>query len=164
MSTRTLTPVPRYTGRTVLGLLNAVKRAIREEPKRVDMSLFCDTRSKSDGGPACGTVGCFAGWVAILGRRPNEIANPYDRPNAYSPRGTAVQLLGPNLKYSFSGYHPVYGSVSYDVFNAGSGDDCRYHVQGTPEYAEAVCARIDRFIDTNKRKLAQRLLPGRKRK
>lgn len=49
-------------------LLRAVKRAILEEPRRINMREGCKlVRGKNS--PACGTVGCIAGWAMLLDRR-----------------------------------------------------------------------------------------------
>jgi hypothetical protein len=70
-----LEPVPRSTATTAYGLLGDVIEAIRQEPARLDMSdWITHFHEKSiavpeEGGPACGTVACIAGWAVILARR-----------------------------------------------------------------------------------------------
>lgn len=46
-------------------LLRAVKRAILEEPKRLDMSDGI-ARASGSTAPRCGTVGCIGGWTVLL--------------------------------------------------------------------------------------------------
>jgi hypothetical protein len=74
-------------------ILEEVKRKILEEPARLDMDEWGVTglkpgskwswrQSEDRRVPACGTVGCIAGWVGII--VDGKIANGY----------TAEQLLG----------------------------------------------------------------------
>lgn len=47
-------------------LLQAIKKHILAEPKRLDMGNWGFKRDKANDGPACGTVGCIAGWAVLL--------------------------------------------------------------------------------------------------
>lgn len=52
-------------------LLRKIRDHILEEPKRVDMSFWLKKYTKkqreaSDIIPACGTIGCIAGWAKVL--------------------------------------------------------------------------------------------------
>jgi len=156
--------IPRSSAKTTLGLLRAVKRAILEEPKRVNMGVYtCKLRPEttySYQAPACGTVGCFAGWVSILAGQ-----------GLVDDDAPAKALLGEDLDYTFKAYsyrHNHFGELVRDtenVFNSGSGDACSDTRPGTRAHAKAVVARIDRFIEKNYDKLKGRKLPGlRKRR
>lgn len=46
-------------------LLRRVQKAIREEPKRMNMHTWINT-DPHDNPPICGTTACIAGWAAIL--------------------------------------------------------------------------------------------------
>jgi hypothetical protein len=143
--------IPRSNASTVLGLLEDVKAAILEEPKRANMGSFCYKSNPRYGGPACGTAGCFAGWVVMLTSGDESRDYP-------SWERTARQILGTDLNYRFGrndGYH---------MFNAGEGDACENTVYGTLGHAKAICARIDRFIRKNggKKALAARFIEKRK--
>ncbi len=71
-------PLPTHNAKTAYGLLNAIARVITEEPKRLDMSVVCyrkerllrdaitDLEWNKIKIPACGTVGCIAGWALVL--------------------------------------------------------------------------------------------------
>ena len=136
-------PIPISTARTAWGLLQAVKRAIRADPLRVDMRRFYGHCGPEEGGPACGTVGCFAGWVNILaGYRGGNYED-----------AQAKMLLGPTLDYYLaSGAH---------VFNSGYGDQCAVTRTGSKAHADALVARIDRFMRRNAPALkARRLKPS----
>lgn len=60
----------RVRSKNPIVILKAVIRAITEEPKRYDQSVFRSTRSHSlhreRDFPACGTICCVAGWVNTL--------------------------------------------------------------------------------------------------
>ena len=136
--------LPVSNATNVYELLDDVKRVVREEPKRLRMHAYLYDRyvveSLSEyqlvphhaGKPECGTVGCIAGWMNVLTNR-----------KYYVERGEA----------------PPTGRVVWDmmdVFYRASDDYTRdvenlFHnfdyeeTSGTPEYAEAICARIDKF-------------------
>lgn len=48
-------------------LLNKIKRIFQAEPRRLEMRDFLAFASGLDG-PACETIGCIAGWAALLNR------------------------------------------------------------------------------------------------
>ena len=59
--------------KTAYGLLSHVRRLILDDPRRYNQSVYIHrTRQTTiwapSGAPACGTVGCVAGWVATLVR------------------------------------------------------------------------------------------------
>jgi len=67
-------PVSRAT--TAYELLAEIRQIILDEPKRYDQRVFLmtpfgpsDTRADW---PACGTIGCVAGWVKTLKAQPDE--------------------------------------------------------------------------------------------
>lgn len=74
-------PIPTCRATTAYGWLSFVRQLILDEPKRYHQSTYiarrdgaghaddpeADGRQMFPGGlPACGTVGCVAGWVATL--------------------------------------------------------------------------------------------------
>lgn len=86
--------IPKSKAKNAYALLNEVKALILEEPKRYNQSIFiarapddisdCDA---PEGIPACGTVGCVAGWVATLKRPSGRFG--YDQAS-----GIAGRILG----------------------------------------------------------------------
>lgn len=134
-----LKAIPRSRAKTAWGLLQDVKRAILAEPKRVNMGVFIEDKLPEDGGPACGKVGCFAGWVSILAGAPDRYWST-----------TARNLLGP------ADYNTV--GPGADVFNAGTGDRCETTRSGTAAHARAVVARINKFMRVNAKLLKARRL------
>jgi hypothetical protein len=49
-------------------LLHRVKRYILEQPARLEMNGFHNVLPEDEGGPACGTQACIAGWAVLLGK------------------------------------------------------------------------------------------------
>ena len=129
-----LKSIPQSKAKTAWGLLQDVKRAILAEPKRIDMTVFQERKWPSDRGPACGTVGCFAGWVcALRGHR------TYD----WGVDSRVYEILGHHIDY-----YTVNGGNNH-VFNSGEGDACDRTKPGTKAHARAVIARINKFMRLN---------------
>ena len=65
-----LQSIPKSRAKTAYGLLSEVKRLIVEEPKRYDQTIFLsrlgDMWLEPNDYPACGTIGCVAGWVVAI--------------------------------------------------------------------------------------------------
>jgi len=151
--------LPKSNATTVLELLDDVKRAILEEPRRANMNYLAYKAHKgivpwscrlpqANGGvkyvhrdlpaPMCGTAGCFAGWVQLLvGKTPEQTTRDWTE--------GAVQILGSDLDYYFFGPD---GSPHH-VFNWGEGDGIVDIKPGTRAYARAVVRRINGFIERN---------------
>lgn len=151
--------IPRSKAKTAWGLLEDVKKAIRAEPKRADMTTFGARRPPTDGGPACGTVGCVAGWIALLGRTDAVVTSVATMARYAESR--AVRLMG--------GHRDKWGCVEGDVdfmtvdggryvFNAGDGDACTWTLPGTKAHASAVIARITKFQRMNEPALKAKAL------
>lgn len=142
-----LKALPISKAKTAWGLLADVKRAILREPKRANIYCFVRDQGPEDGGPACGTVGCFAGWVALLGasQHPRAVL----RRNADE---VARHLLGEGLTYHTA------GAKNEWVFNGGDGDMCGRTKPGTVAHANAVVARITKFMRVNQTALKARKL------
>lgn len=76
MKTKSL--IPKSRAKTAFGLLSEIRRLILAEPKRYNQERYIarvggrndadeiDPEIYPKGAPACGTVGCVAGWVATL--------------------------------------------------------------------------------------------------
>lgn len=62
--------LPTSRAKTAYGLLSDVCRVIVAEPKRYAQSIYIERANEPfkqfDEHPACGTIGCVAGWVATL--------------------------------------------------------------------------------------------------
>lgn len=122
-------------------LLLQVRAAILEEPARIRMAWWRIDREKQESLvrlgdhaalPACGTVGCIAGWVVELGyKQPKRIK----RVNA-----AAYRLLD---------WRPYRILPLFHTQDWPSDLSVRVRalaVTGTPEYAAVVAAAIDRWI------------------
>jgi len=134
-----LKPITISKARTAWTLLKDVRKHMAEEPKRVDMRSVFYLKYPEQGGPPCGTVGCFAGNIAIKAGIRTNIFN--------------VQLLLGPLQY-----HCV-GSHNFDVFNAGTGDACGTTCPGTAWHLNAVLDRVDHFMRINEKRLKARTIP-----
>lgn len=139
---------PRVTTRTITAaaLLKRVKALVLEEPARLNMNSYVvalmgryasEDKPRQPGQfyaaePACGTIGCIAGWAAILLRgdraRPVQIGD-----HAAFVVGRAVG--------------DARGHVA-GLFVAGSllGETLDFGQPGTEEHAQFVAARIDRYL------------------
>ena len=87
--------LPKLKARTAYGLLSQVKQLILEEPKRYNQGIFISKRSNGaynpEEYPACGTIGCVAGWVTMLvDPREDEDMNWY----WFEPTKIAQKALG----------------------------------------------------------------------
>jgi len=63
--------MPKSKAKTAYGLLSEIRKLILEEPKRYDQTNVLRVGSDATAKyhsltPACGTVGCVAGWVCVL--------------------------------------------------------------------------------------------------
>lgn len=64
--------IPKSRAKTAYGLLSEIRALILAEPKRYDQTTFIARENDAWSFvlglkmPACGTVGCVAGWVATL--------------------------------------------------------------------------------------------------
>lgn len=146
---RSLQPIPLSRARTAYGLLRDVQRVILAEPKRVNMKTYAVDPEKEgySNRPACGTVGCFAGWVVVLSKGRQVALN--------GGGDEAGKLLGWDLHYELPGN-------GYHVFNAGSGDQCARTLPGSKAHARAVYNRINGFIQRNLKALKARKLVAAK--
>jgi len=141
--------IPRSRAKTAWGLLKDVRKAILEEPLRVDMGQVVGKLDPDDGGPACGTVGCLAGWTLLLAGKKYTIRVDWE--------SAVEKLLGNHdaVNYYTAGYNGAY------VFNSGDGDDCHITDPGTQEHADAVVDRLDKFMQLNAAALKKKKLPAR---
>lgn len=148
--------LPKSNATTVRELLNDVKQAILEEPKRANMGCFVYTKDEQTSlaqakeMPSCGTVGCFAGWISLLAGY-----SPDSRRVQRQADNLAQDILGHDLQYSFFGNDRYGYRQSFDYFNSGEGDglDRDTPKRGTRAYARLVIKRINRFIRDNADKL-----------
>jgi|SRR5579859_2543571 len=145
-----LKATPRSKAKNAYELLNDVCRVVLDEPKRVHMDAYI-TAFQNPGrvaceigdGPACGTVGCIGGWVAILKRRPHV-----DLSTTLSISNIAANLLTDEegvlkdiVRYP--------GSLFSDSLFDKHGDQQDYKY-GTREYARAVVRKIRAFQKRHK--------------
>lgn len=168
--------IPLSKARNAFALLEDVCKDILAVPARVRMDVVAYLKEERGSDwvirdrrfPACGAVGCAAGWVA------------FER--GVVARGTqaAERILGRGLHYNtvcedseLAGLKGAGGALwdwegrraseTY-VFNNGAGDDCERTSLGTRAHARAVVARLKRFMAINEVKLkARKLAPVTKR-
>lgn len=118
-------------------LLEKVKQHILEEPKRLWMGDWAFKVSPTDeNAPACGTVGCIAGWASLLSNptQPfSDVANSADDPNVNNldlDEDTAWRLF----------YVDSWPVQFVDAYDKARGD--------LTKRAEITAARIEHFIKT----------------
>lgn len=121
---------PRSAATNAYDLLQDVKKVILEEPLRLDMSIVClrgEGISLDILKPACGTVGCLAGWVLVLtGRtKPNE-AN-------FGMTGEARDLLGLDREQGSRLFFPQ------DLISPENTRQTRAHARATIKHLDAFC-------------------------
>ncbi len=142
-----LKKIPRSRAKTAWGLCQEVIKAIEAEPKRADMTIFSYKLSPEEGGPACGTVGCFAGWVTLL--KDGHMTDSYHR---------AIEILGDLEYYTIRDdtEDPLF------VFNGGLGDRCDTDITSprTKAHMRAVVSRIKKFMKINAAALKSRNITG----
>ena len=126
--------LPRSRAKTAWGLLKDIKRAILAEPLRCNMGIVLD-RTMDSGlpHPACGAVGCVAGWGLILTGRTFEGQRVYNQTNE------AAKLMGLTYGQGQELFFPQ------DLVSAEK--------KQTPEHAKAVAEHIDSFMEENKKQL-----------
>jgi hypothetical protein len=139
--------------KTAYGLLREIQREMRAEPLRVDMEEWLSREVagnyKGRPAPACGTVGCIAGWGRV-------IAAPRSRKDSDV---LMARLLGfkSDIKpshYGGDGFVPSGGGFAPNLaplfFTEQWPEPFRSRLHneenGTAAYAEVVCDRIDAFI------------------
>lgn len=166
--------LPVSKARTAWDLVVDARDAILAEPLRADMRCVVETEQeireqedderewkRSFGGtvrprrrlPACGTVGCFAGWISTL--RGGVLVAQHDGLEH------ASFLLAGDRKAIYGGDGPVNFRTEPDgafVFDDGANI---HEPVGTKRYAQAVGRRIDRFLDANEQALKARRLPAK---
>lgn len=145
--------IPRFRGKTALDALKWVQRVIKREPKRYNQTIVCHIRGGYDSShvlednyPACGTIGCVAGWI-FAGTAPKVVRNDVEGfTNALFVARKLLGLSGPQSAALFHG-------------GAAMGDG------QTQEHADSGIRHIQNFIDLYKRQLrARRITAATKRK
>lgn len=102
-------PVMPYTNATTAyGMLNAICRIAKEEPKRIKMSV-CYARGDQiyergayEKRPACNTIGCIAGWTLVLTGRSE------DNERSGSSTDGAREILGLSLSQEQELFYPPF--------------------------------------------------------
>jgi hypothetical protein len=112
-------------------LVERIKKAVREEPKRLNMSHWF----KND--PECGTVGCVAG-TAVFVAQERKIPG-------VATSDIAANLLanGNQDEMQLWRWFFIPGFNWKQELREG----LRQHEPQTPEYAEYVCQMLDRFLE-----------------
>lgn len=134
-------------------LLQRVKQHVLEEPRRLNMGTWGRKASHrlGDDAPPCGTVGCIAGWCVFLSN-PEKIwdeiiQEDFESVSDYPIRTKAAELLG--AKETEEDWEQ-YDFDLEELFDADVVGADGYSIPPqTKAHAEAVAARIDRFIAAN---------------
>jgi len=132
MNRQQLKLIPRSTATNAYDLMADVVKVIRDEPKRMDMSTFTRLKMKfvpKARRPACGTIGCVAGWMVMLTMSDEHLWEIRDA--GLMSEWRAQQLLPSSVRGAAS-------RLFYSMVHAG--DD------GTPAYAEEVITLIEAFM------------------
>lgn len=132
--------LPRSRAKTAWGLCSNVIKVIQAEPKRANMRRYVHDQPPEQGGPACGTVGCFGGWISLLGS-----------PSRY-------KLISPQVILGDVVHYAIVGPEKEHVFNSGDGDACASTTPGTVAHMRAVVRRIKKFMKVNEKALKARKL------
>lgn len=74
-------------------LLERVKHHILEEPLRLDMSIWISHHEKGPYTPACGTIGCIAGWAIELSGG-EKLSKEMSQKGIFGQADIATELLG----------------------------------------------------------------------
>ena len=117
--------IPVSKAKTAYGLLSEIATLALAEPKRMRMAVFLDTRAAvhwGDHAPACGTVGCIAGWTCVLTGNNRGVWPVMER---------AMDVLGLSYKE---------GAALFLIPRL-----CNEEKQGTAVHARHVVAHIRRF-------------------
>lgn len=126
-------------------LLRRVKKAILDEPKRLDMGDWIYTYEGGLSAPKCGTVACIAGWATLL-----AVGSIKD------VKATAKELRRTQAIISQEGMLAL-GIQSFDadrLFYVDKWPEPYRTAYGTArtaqERADVTAGRIDQFIEVNK--------------
>lgn len=118
-------------------LLRKVQEQIMAEPKRLNMQFFIMKRENSKNylrqWPACGTVGCIAGWTVQM----SGFAYEHDS----SVGVKAAALLDITFSQADRLFHVHFWPERFR-------NSIRIFPPQSPEYALVTKERIDYFIDT----------------
>jgi hypothetical protein len=131
--------LPKSNAKTAYGLLSEVRRLILAEPKRYNQTDTISFRDRPDcwsidtgKWPACGTVGCVAGWVTML-------KSP-DRAELYDVLAPAAQILGLDSEQRHELFRgSAAGISSQTVAHAKAG--ARHIAQFQQKYAKQLKAK-----------------------
>lgn len=126
--------IPKSKAKTAYGLLSEVRKIILQEPKRYNQEIYIervadgDLDETSPRVPACGTIGCVAGWVATL-KRGGDFSYT-------STPAIAEQVLG------------ISGIQRFELFSGGAVLKMDRLVKpGTVKYARLGAKHIARFME-----------------
>ncbi len=156
MSDYDLSLVPRLTEPTTAYDLLTIHlpKVMREEPARVRMAIYgvmgsgakayCESKHYGEAAPpACGTVGCIAGWTCILAGAPGDFKD-------ISVGEDAARLFGFRDD-----------EETTDIADLFYGERTRDKDQGSPAHAERVIESMTKFAADNEIRLRAAIItPG----
>ncbi len=149
-------PLPKSEADTSYDLLEDIKKAIWEEPKRYNQATYIRTLRATKRIPAhsgyarCGTAACVAGWTVLMAKPTGE--KPADKLAMSDVDKSAAELLGLSWEQSSKLFD---GDAMADVAaSTGMG----MPVQGTLEYAALGIIHIARFQEEHESQLRKHRL------
>lgn len=132
---RSAMPVSKATN--AYELLAEIRQIILEEPKRYDQNMWLLTGAIGERAPACGTVGCVAGWAVAL--KADEV------PAWYLVAEKAQEILG------------LGSEEAGELFSSEAASTPRERCYGprtrNPAHARRGAAHIRRFMEKYKDQL-----------
>ena len=136
--------VPHTQAETAFDLLNDIIRIIQEEPRRMDMgNWICNPKAVSAVRklPACGTVGCIAGWAVVL----HDGVEPAYRGQRYIAERAVVLLTG---ALNQTGTLDLFDGDVFEYYDDEEGfRDYRVLNPGDANYVSLVIRRIEEYRD-----------------
>lgn len=138
-------------------LLRKVQRVILREPARLCMGGWLSVMSglTNHEGPSCGTVGCIAGWAALLDkprmRSYRDMAASVNRFDGRSTKEQAKDALGITEEQSERLFHVGGWPAKYSEAYKNSDPDFKAGAEAwfrtlNRRRARIAAARIERFI------------------
>lgn len=153
-----LKAMPVFTGTTAWELLDFITWVIQGEPKRYDQGAWIklveqgySEEYKASQMPACGTIGCVAGWVDLLvtGRQTIIDVDMFaDQTQKRATRILGLNKAQQNQLFEGNAIAKVREWLPVSLDNEGF-----YPMTGTEAYAALGVLHIRKFMQRHERKL-----------
>ena len=153
-----LAPLPKFVGSTAWDLLDFITWVIQREPKRYDQGDWIQLVEHGyahgyvkQNMPACGTIGCVAGWVDLLVTGRSTIID-IDR-YADKTQHRARRILGLTSAHADELFDSNAVSAMRNVLPVARDEDGFYPHQGSTAYALLGVLHIRTFMLRYERRL-----------